>query len=192
MYNQYNTDTACLLDSILFYALRYPEHLSKILLMKECLSQRVQSSSSTPGLAIWVSSIHIYVIHHFHIPTICPYPIYYFMSHTSNSATDPKIWPDASVFRPERWLENPDAPLFTYGLGYRMCAGSLLANRELYLTFMRLLASFELQASDNVDVHPVSGNDDPSSLVSMPKRYKVTFVPRKGLNEALSVALGSS
>ena len=43
---------------------------------------------------------------------------------------DDEVWKDPEVFRVERWLEQPDAPLFTYGLGYRMCAGSLLANRE--------------------------------------------------------------
>jgi len=68
--------------------------------------------------------------------------------------------------------------MFTYGMGYRMCAGSLLANRELYLVFIRMLNTFEIQKFDNVDCHPVTGASDPTSLVSMPKRYKAKFVPR--------------
>lgn len=95
--------------------------------------------------------------------------------------TDDQLWEDPEQFRPERWIEKPDAPLFTFGLGYRMCAGSLLANRELYLTFLRLLASFEIRTSEKIDVDPVSGVDDLTSLVSTPRPYKVTFVPR---NEA--------
>ena len=91
---------------------------------------------------------------------------------------DEAVWTDPNDFRPERWLEQPDAPMFTYGLGYRMCAGSLLANRELYLVFIRMLNAFEIQKADNVDCHPVTGNSDPRSLVSMPKRYKAKFVPR--------------
>ncbi|KAF2240058.1 putative cytochrome P450 phenylacetate hydroxylase [Viridothelium virens] len=91
---------------------------------------------------------------------------------------DPEVWSDPEVFNPERWLETPDAPLFTYGLGYRMCAGSLLANRELYLVFLRMLSSFELVKSDNVDTRPVEGSADPTSLVTMPKRYNVIFKPR--------------
>jgi 3-hydroxyphenylacetate 6-hydroxylase len=91
---------------------------------------------------------------------------------------DPEVWSDPEEFRPERWLEQPDAPMFTYGLGYRMCAGSLLANRELYLVFLRMLNAFEIQNADNIDCHPVTGNSDPTSLVSMPKRYKAKFVPR--------------
>ncbi|KAI5362798.1 putative cytochrome P450 [Septoria linicola] len=96
---------------------------------------------------------------------------------------DETVWgDDVEEFRPERWLEQPDAPLFTYGLGYRMCAGSLLANRELYLAFMRMLSCFEIVGHDKVDVHPVRGSSDPTSLVTMPHRYEVKFVPR---NESL-------
>jgi 3-hydroxyphenylacetate 6-hydroxylase len=60
-----------------------------------------------------------------------------------------------------------------------MCAGSLLANRELYLVFIRMLNTFHIQKSDDVDCHPLSGISDPTSLVSMPKRYRAKFVPRK-------------
>ncbi|KAM0444316.1 hypothetical protein ACHAO4_010268 [Trichoderma viride] len=100
---------------------------------------------------------------------------------------DEAVWEDPEVFRPERWLEQPDAPLFTYGLGYRMCAGSLLANRELYLIFMRLLNSYIIKKHDNIDCHPVTGNADPTSLVALPLRFKSYFIPRN--NIALSKAL---
>ncbi|KAH8890100.1 cytochrome P450 [Thozetella sp. PMI_491] len=103
---------------------------------------------------------------------------------------DPDVWTDPEVFRPERWLEQPDAPLFTYGLGYRMCAGSLLANRELYLVYMRLLNSFKVEKHDEIDCHPIRGNADPTSLVALPKRYKAKFVPRH--LEALAKALEKS
>jgi 3-hydroxyphenylacetate 6-hydroxylase len=59
-----------------------------------------------------------------------------------------------------------------------MCAGSMLANRELYLVFIRMLNAFEIQKYDDVDTHPVSGNSDPTSLVAMPERYKAKFVAR--------------
>lgn len=101
---------------------------------------------------------------------------------------DPEVWSDPEVFRPERWFEQPDAPMFTYGMGYRMCAGSLLANRELYLTFIRTLNSFRIEPHDKGDWHPVSGNSDPTSLVAIPKKYNVRFVPRN--EAALRKALG--
>ncbi|KAH7551598.1 DNAhypothetical proteindirected RNA polymerase mitochondrial precursor [Bipolaris maydis] len=103
---------------------------------------------------------------------------------------DADVWSDPDEFRPERWLEQPDAPLHTYGIGYRMCAGSLLANRELYLVFLRMLNSFEIVQDSEVDVHPVRGSADPTSLVTMCRAYKVVFKPRneRMLREALRAA----
>jgi 3-hydroxyphenylacetate 6-hydroxylase len=101
---------------------------------------------------------------------------------------DSAVWSDPETFRPERWFEQPDAPMFTYGLGYRMCAGSLLANRELYLAFIRLLNAFEIKAGPrDVNAHPISGLSDPTSLVALPQRYEVFFVPRR--EKALAKAL---
>jgi 3-hydroxyphenylacetate 6-hydroxylase len=59
-----------------------------------------------------------------------------------------------------------------------MCAGSLLANRELYLITMRLLNSFRIELHEEINCHPVHGNSDPTSLVAMPHRYRAVFVPR--------------
>ena len=71
-----------------------------------------------------------------------------------------------------------------------MCAGSLLANRELYLVFLRMLNSFELVPDSDVDVHPVRGSADPTSLVPMCRAYQVVFKPRNEriLREALRAA----
>jgi 3-hydroxyphenylacetate 6-hydroxylase len=77
--------------------------------------------------------------------------------------------------------------MFTYGIGYRMCAGSLLANRELYLLFLRMLNCFRIEADTHVDWHPVHANSDPSGLTSVPRKYRVRFVPKDPalLEEAL-------
>lgn len=88
------------------------------------------------------------------------------------------------MFRPERWLEKPDAPLFTFGLGYRMCAGHLLAAREVYLIFMRLLASFRLErvpGAEMAEIDPAVGFKNPRDLIMAPNSYEVLCVPR---NEA--------
>lgn len=71
-----------------------------------------------------------------------------------------------------------------------MCAGSLLANRELYLTFLRMLSSFEITKDSDVETHPVKGSADPTSLVTMCRHYKVIFKPRNenALREALAEA----
>jgi 3-hydroxyphenylacetate 6-hydroxylase len=104
-------------------------------------------------------------------------------------ALDPALWPnDVHMFMPERWLERPDAPLFTYGLGYRSCTGVSLASRLLYLFFIRLIAAFEIcEGSDEIDTDPVNGCNRGEDLVSSPKRYAVVFKPRDEtrLKEAL-------
>jgi len=63
-------------------------------------------------------------------------------------------------------------------MGYRMCAGSLLANRELYLVYMRLINSFKVEKHDEIDSHPLRGNSDPTSLVAIPRRFRAKFIPR--------------
>lgn len=68
-----------------------------------------------------------------------------------------------------------------------MCAGSLLANRELYLTYMRLISSFKIEPHDKIDCHPVRGNADPTSLVALPVRFRARFVPRDAKAVALAV-----
>jgi 3-hydroxyphenylacetate 6-hydroxylase len=101
---------------------------------------------------------------------------------------DPALWPnDAHIFRPERWLEKADAPLFTYGLGYRSCTGISLASRLLYLFFVRLITGFEISAGSEIDAHPVSGCKSAEDLVSLPRRYTLIFKPRDEprLKEAL-------
>ena len=95
---------------------------------------------------------------------------------------DPEIWSDPEVFWPERWLEQADAPMFTYGLGDRLCAGNMLADREMYLIWMRTLSSFKIEKAKgeawDVDLNPLTGVSDPTQMVSMPKPDKVKFVPK--------------
>lgn len=103
---------------------------------------------------------------------------------------DDELWDDPEVFRPERWLEHPSNPLFTFGLGYRMCAGSLLAYREIYLTFIRMLSAFEILPVGSVDTDPLTGVSDLTNLVSTPKDYRVRMKPRNEpvLRQALEAA----
>jgi hypothetical protein len=114
-------------DIILSFALLFPVRQLKTSRTKVLSFPKEQFTSSTPGLVIWVCG---------NFPKIM-----LILTHRP----DEDVWDDPNEFRPERWLEKPDAPMFTYGLGYRMCAGSLLANRELYLTFIRMINAFEIQ-----------------------------------------------
>ena len=61
-----------------------------------------------------------------------------------------------------------------------MCPGSHLANREMYLLFMRILNSFEIVPTAQVDVSTITGSSHPEGG-RMPKPFKVYLKPR---NEA--------
>ena len=89
------------------------------------------------------------------------------------------LWPDPFVFRPERWIEQPDAPLFTYGLGYRMCAGYHLANREVELFLMRVISCFEILPGEGEKIDNVNGGENASAGGRSPKKYSVFFRPRE-------------
>ncbi len=69
-----------------------------------------------------------------------------------------------------------------------MCIGMLMANRELYVLLLRLISSFRIETDEDVDLDPITGVENPASTVSLPKLFKVHFVPRDlgALREALS------
>lgn len=71
-----------------------------------------------------------------------------------------------------------------------MCTGSLLANRELYLVFMRMLNNFRIEKYDDIDCDPVTGIADPASLVALPNKYRVKFVPKNeaALRDAIRIS----
>lgn len=87
-------------------------------------------------------------------------------------------------FIPERFLEDTEVgtPHYAYGAGSRMCAGSHLANRELYTWYIRLITAFEMFPSDNPEDTPsmdcIDCNGTPTSLTMDPKPFKVGIRPR--------------
>lgn len=90
---------------------------------------------------------------------------------------DPALWDDPEVFRPKRWLEKPETPMFTFGVGSRMCIGNQLAYRELYVVFTRMLKSFKIEKSGVVESHPLRGVENHGALTTQPKEYEVKFIP---------------
>ena len=69
-----------------------------------------------------------------------------------------------------------------------MCVGIQIASRELYILFLRLINSFQIEAAGPVDSDPITGVADSSATVAMPKPFQVRLVPRDAvaLREALA------
>ncbi|KAL9109341.1 MAG: hypothetical protein Q9227_005971 [Pyrenula ochraceoflavens] len=113
---------------------------------------------------------------------------------------DPTHFSSPHEFNPERYLDTKSStstsddptsqkstssssssgtPHFAYGAGSRMCAGTHLANRELYVAFVRLLAAFEITApekkEDEAILDALECNAIPTSLTTEPKYFKVGF-----------------
>jgi 3-hydroxyphenylacetate 6-hydroxylase len=130
------------------------------------------------GHATWVSTFHVKLI-------VLP---------TNRLRLDETTWTDPQVFRPERWLEQPEAPIFTFGVGHRMCVGMQLAYRELYILFLRLLNSYEIVPDGFIESDPIRGVANPRSLTTQPKSYRVRFVPRNvgALKSALEKELSDT
>lgn len=68
-------------------------------------------------------------------------------------------------------------PHYAYGAGSRMCAGSHLANRELFTAYIRLITAFEILPAKNDTDHPlmdcIGCTANPTSLTTDPKPFKV-------------------
>lgn len=53
---------------------------------------------------------------------------------------------DPDIFRPERWIENPDLPNIAFGFGRRICTGRHIAMMSLFYVISRLLWTFNIRA----------------------------------------------
>ena len=88
-------------------------------------------------------------------------------------------------FSVDRYLENPEGsgtPHYAYGAGSRMCAGSHLANRELYTAFIRMFTAFHVDPPKDPRDKPILDalecNAVPTSLTTDPKPFKCGFRAR--------------
>ncbi|KZP23290.1 cytochrome P450 [Athelia psychrophila] len=99
---------------------------------------------------------------------------------------DPAVYPDPSVFNPERFLKDgkidPDAQdpeMVVFGYGRRICPGSRVANAFVWLSAGCMLASFNIRkaiGSDGMPIEP-TGNYV-AGLLRQPDTFECAFIPR--------------
>ncbi len=90
---------------------------------------------------------------------------------------DPRWWPDAEVFRPERWLAGGSAldaarPKFSYfpfGAGTRVCIGEQFAWMEGMLALATIARKWRLQL---VDGHPIV----PQPIVTLRSKHGMRMI----------------
>ena len=100
---------------------------------------------------------------------------------------DEEHFKDPYKFIVERYMDGSDEKSggvshYAYGAGSRMCAGSHLANRELYVAFIRIISAFEVlppkDKQDEPEMDCLEANAIPTSLTMEPKPFKVGFKVR--------------
>jgi cytochrome P450 len=102
---------------------------------------------------------------------------------------DEDVYDTPEVFNPDRWIENPNLPLATFGHGRRACFGQHVARNSMFIIIARLLWTFDIEApyaeNDGVKVKQVP---DPMAMTqgfnSKPMPFKANFKPRTPLAAA--------
>ncbi|KAJ3474624.1 hypothetical protein NLI96_g12357 [Meripilus lineatus] len=97
---------------------------------------------------------------------------------------DEKVYHEADVFKPERFLAKPDGsgeplPRATFGFGRRICPGRHLAVSELWIAIASILAVFDIlpvQDDQGNDVLPKE--EFHHGLTSHPKPFQCRIRPR--------------
>jgi phenylacetate 2-hydroxylase len=71
---------------------------------------------------------------------------------------------------------------FAFGAGSRMCIGSLLAYRQLYVVFLRIIVAFEIHLPSNPSDTPILDAFGCSAVLTsfalVAKDFKVNMQPR--------------
>ena len=108
---------------------------------------------------------------------------------------DASFFDDPYKFDPERYLApsihaSSGTPHYGYGAGSRMCAGSHLANRELFVAFCRIIVSLRLSEAADPRERPILDalecNAHKTGLTTDPKPFKLRLKIREGADKWLS------
>ncbi|EKM54957.1 uncharacterized protein PHACADRAFT_208499 [Phanerochaete carnosa HHB-10118-sp] len=113
---------------------------------------------------------------------------------------DPTVYPDPSIFNPERFLRRTlddeleldpnvlDPAQAAFGFGRRICPGRLMAYQSIWLALANLLAAFRIECAKDESGEPIvpSGEYD-WGFSNHPKPFKCAIRPRSKEHELLVV-----
>ncbi|KAF9266471.1 cytochrome P450 [Marasmius fiardii PR-910] len=111
--------------------------------------------------------------------------------------SDPTLFPDPDLFKPERFLENNLDPRLVnfnlpFGFGRRICPGLHIAQQSVFIVLARLLWAFDvlpiIGTDGKPDIQSLDDSDFTASLVCRPTNLRYKVSPRNhGVRELISL-----
>ncbi|PVF92945.1 cytochrome P450 [Serendipita vermifera] len=118
------------------------------------------------------------------------------MIHQNNGLmlTDPRVWGDPEVFRPERFLEEeatnrPNPLVVIFGYGIRVCAGMYFADKVAFHTGVVIASLFDIVPMDGQSIPDPNTIEYSDGAFCQPIGFECQFVPRNKKAEQLLAAI---
>ncbi|KAF9010845.1 cytochrome P450 [Cyathus striatus] len=99
---------------------------------------------------------------------------------------DENLFPNAEVYSPERFINNPDGAKvieYLFGAGRRVCPGNNFAKNGLHLTIMTLLWGFNIRSVGKVDLGAYW-----EGITTEPQPFKCDIKPRSAKHAEMILA----
>ncbi|CAI7666546.1 unnamed protein product [Penicillium bialowiezense] len=94
---------------------------------------------------------------------------------------DESTYFDPRIFRPERWIDDPELPPpSVFGFGRRSCPGANFANDSVYIAVARLLWAFHI-----TQVESDQGTSRVNTMIFMPSVEGIAFKIRSASHQAV-------
>jgi cytochrome P450 len=87
---------------------------------------------------------------------------------------DARLWPEPSLFRPERFLEGKASvyQFFPFGAGVWRCLGAQFADYEMRVVLARLVAQLDLSLEPGVAIRPMQRGFTVAPSHGLPARVR--------------------